>query len=226
VRKLFERSALNSITADNTNDDEDALVSNSERPSSMDDWSSDSDDGKQEAVKETAPVTIEAPEGLPEDATGDPDILNVNVADWDLAFTPLDYAVVAGSAEVVSELLANGADLSAHTKAQGHYAQPINPLTLVTLSARPEETSEIIATLVKAGAKSSTAESNFLSIFHRIVRIPGSAKLVSMLLQHDETAKLALNHPYFSQNAAVYPIVSALYFSDWATFSGNFTMII
>jgi ankyrin repeat protein len=195
------------------------------RMSSEDDWSSDSDDDK--AVVKPSEVKDEAATGdaatsgeVPEDSEDEPDVFEVNLPDWDLAFTPLDHAVAASSLDTLSELLAREADAMTVTKAHGHSTQPIHALTLTGVLSDKDEAARLATRLLMGGASTTTADENSLSIFHRLVRMPGNAGLVATILRNDPKAQTALHFPYFESGTAVYPLVSAVSNEDWAMVAG------
>jgi ankyrin repeat protein len=232
VRKLLERSAVN---AEHAKDDEgkrtikdtneNVLASESDRRSSQDDWSSDDADGaedltdedgegskKSEQIKE--PVTMaNAPPAasgdIPEDEADRPDILDINLPDWDLAFTPLMYAVLYGSLPVVEELLIAGADPKIVTKADSYAAIPFHPLTLSILAEDEDRGSQIAQRLLVAGASSSPANDDMFTIFHRAVA-HNNVKVVSTLLRYDPNATAVLNFPMCTWNSVIFPVVTAI----------------
>jgi hypothetical protein len=241
MRKLLERSALNAKEAEKdykgSSNGDDAMDTDSDgessnpisdpetdvdRPSSEDDWSSDSSDGKPANIskKDAGPPEGDTGNGLPEDSEDEPDVFDVNLPDWDLAFTPLGHAVVAGSLDAVGLLLAHGADPSIHTKAKEYGAQDLHPLGLTVITENKDDASRIAARLVMAGATSSKADNELLSIFHRILRAPGTVDIVATLLNCDPTAKVALRYPVFERGTALFPLVSAIDIGDWSKLAG------
>lgn len=84
---------------DNDDDDDEGSV----RASSEDDWSSDENDSKKKKKEENkeSENQPDADADIPEDNAETPDVLDVNLPDWDFALTPLDYAVIAGSKSCV-----------------------------------------------------------------------------------------------------------------------------
>jgi hypothetical protein len=242
LRKMFARSAQNAARveaaaakgagSDDGMDVDDgapppASDSETERASSEDDWSSDSGDevtgaaGKNKPAEGDAEPAVDAADAsgeVPEDAEDDPDVLDPDAPDWDLAFTPVDHAVAAGSVDALGVLLAHGASPNKVTKAHGRDAQPVNALTLA--GVRHDEVLGL--RLLMAGASASTAhEETSLSALHRLVRMGGNASLVAALLRNDEKARAISDRPAFSSNVATYPLVSAIDAQDWATAAGE-----
>ena len=227
VRKLLERSAVNDEkakaeeeekkraaeakdaekmdvddeegdkSADEDDEDEDG------HDSSEDDWSSD--DEEKSAKEKKADDSL-----LPEDEEDIPDVFDVNVPDWDLRFTPLQYATVFGSLGAIDELLAAGADPKQVTKLDAYWAKPFHVLTLASLTRDPSTASEAAKRLVAAGATSSQADDFVFTIFHRIV-CTGRAELVEALLRNDPSAKAVIDAPHVSGSLEmVHPVVSAI----------------
>jgi hypothetical protein len=229
IEALLARSAQNaaaaeaeSLPASEEHKDED----DDERPSSDDDWSSDDaheerSRAKKDGATKDAPAEAVVSGEVPEDIMDEPDVLDVNLPDWDLAFTPLDFAVASGSLEALDILLRHGADPAALTTGPGATAS-VHPLTLTGL-LEDEDTAERLATrLVDAGARSSTADKSSLSLLHRLV-LAGKTSLVAHILTADPQAGVALNHPTFEgwSPIAVYPLMSAISAGNWALCSGR-----
>ncbi|KAG7089894.1 hypothetical protein E1B28_011528 [Marasmius oreades] len=129
-----------------------------ERPSSEDDWSSDDNgvvsmnEDAEEDIDENTDEEVSGDESDSDDASkkgnneplqtpnpgkfldekeDKPDVFDINAADWDFAFTPLDYAILFASMPVIDVLLDEpDIDLSIGTKAKYHGAPTIHPLTL------------------------------------------------------------------------------------------------
>jgi ankyrin repeat protein len=241
VRKLLERSAINEkqskdSTANDTEDiEEDKGIV--ERPSSEDDWSSedggvialdteDDDDAdagdegeegppKQPVATTTPAASAEAEaEVFPEDQTETPDILDVNLLAWDYGFTPLAYAVVFASPEMVEVLLTAGADphLLNTTRDSAFHL-----LTLLIVREDGDEASKILERLILTGASTSTADDQLRTIFHRAV-MADKLRLVSSILRCDPNAKAVLEFPAFIPycGGAILPIVSAIVAGKYA----------
>ncbi|EED77697.1 predicted protein, partial [Postia placenta Mad-698-R] len=229
VRKMLERSAINAEKAEASKttapqkaggetrmvkaDGGDELKEDGEG----DDRHDESDEGwvvegRGQDVKDVKDViNVDEVQTIDDmDNEGKPDILDVNAADWDFVFTPLQYAIYAGSTAVVDLLIAHGADASLVTVANGWNVPQFDHLTLTALTSNERVGCEIAPKLVAAGATSSQADENLMTVFHRIVR-SGKADLVLTLLRCDPSAKAALNTPYVDERGnAVYPVVSAI----------------
>ncbi|KAI0317675.1 ankyrin repeat-containing domain protein, partial [Amylostereum chailletii] len=201
-----------------------------ERPSSEDDWESersDEDEDEDEDVDEDdkdyvkPKVPTASPKGqqtdadVLEDNSEEPDILDIAVPDWDFAFTPLGYAILSGSLELVDVLLAAGADPKLPTKAK--QGKPLHPLTMTLFTPDEARGAEIVAKLVAAGASSSMADDNQFTIFHRVVSA-GKPSLVAALLNHDPNAKTSLDVPAWTNyyQTLLYPLVTAVSKKDYA----------
>ncbi|KAI0643463.1 ankyrin [Trametes meyenii] len=230
VRKLLERSASNAEKAkeeearqakkaddvshigdgDSDADEGDDV----ERNSSEDDW--DSEDDARKKNKNTKEQKPDASQ-IPEEEQDMPDVFDVNLPDWDYAFTPLQYAVAFGSTSSVEELLTAGADPKLVTQTDGYMTKPLHPLTLTALTRDVEVACEIAKKLFSSGAVSSEADSSLFTIFHKIV-CTGKATLVDAFLQHDLNAKAVLDTPYVTTNARLtFPVVSAIARGSYAT---------
>ncbi|KAL5531740.1 hypothetical protein ACEPAG_4617 [Sanghuangporus baumii] len=194
-----------------SDDDASDEESDIERPSSDDDWLSEEEDQskKTKAKKDDENNEPEADTDIPEDNVDTPDILDANLADWDLAFTPLDYAVVSGSKGSLQALLNAGADPKFATKAKDYYGLYIRHLLSLTVLI-PDDTcaEEIIDQLIRAGATCAKADERLFSVFHCLV-LSGRTRLVEKILHSDPSAVAALNVPFAGQSM-VYPIVSAI----------------
>ncbi|PIL29519.1 transporter [Ganoderma sinense ZZ0214-1] len=234
VRKLLERSAVNKEKAEeeaeakkqaakeaekkkqedkmdvddedgdekDENDDED---DEQDRDSSEDDWSSE--DGDKSKAKDKAKPDISQ---IPEDEEDEPDVFDVNIPDWDYAFTALQYAVVFGSLGAIDELLAAGADATLVTKLDNYWAKPFHPLTLTALTMDVGVAGEVVKKLVAAGATSSQADDDLFTIFHKIV-CANKPELAEAFLRNDPNAKAVIESPFMSGGALMtLPIVSAI----------------
>jgi ankyrin repeat protein len=191
-------------------DDDEDHDNNGERNSKHEEDEED-DDGKQENKKATsAEVSTDAEDFLEED--GQPDILDVNLPDWDLGFTPLAHAVMSGSLPIIEVLLSAQADpkrLNATRDTAFH------PLTLTILRKNEDEACKILERLILAGASTSTADDKMRTIFHRAL-VEDKLQLVSTILRCDPNAQLVLNFPSFSWHAAHFPIFSVIEHSKYA----------
>ncbi|CDO72005.1 hypothetical protein BN946_scf184943.g40 [Trametes cinnabarina] len=187
VRKLLDRSAANAekvkkgegatkqLTAGNATEsvdeedqvDDDEDEEEEERDSSDDDWSSDGKT-KKPAVSDAGLADANQ---IPEDDPNVPDVLDVNLPDWDYLFTPLHYAVISGSLGAVDELLAKGADPKLVERPESRRATYIHPLLLTTLVSDVDVAGEIAMRLLHKGAVSSEADENLYTIFHKVVTL-------------------------------------------------------
>jgi hypothetical protein len=137
-----------------------------------------------------------------EDNEEEPDITRHFYPRLGLWLTPLGYAILSGSLEVVDALLTAGADPSfvAHTK----NLNPLHPLALTIYTQDEERAAKIAERLIAAQAISSTADNSLFTIFHRIVAA-GKTKIVASLLEHDPNAKKVLNSPAWYLDRARVP---------------------
>ncbi|TFY76764.1 hypothetical protein EWM64_g7248 [Hericium alpestre] len=221
VQKLLERSAANEekqkeAQAKAEAEAAAAAVKASERPSSEDDWSSE--DGEDENLKPTVSATPggdDAQDAM-EDNEDEPDILDISLADWDFAFTPLAYAIIAGSLEIVDIFLAAGADVNVPMWSKQSQGPALHALLLTHLTDNEDRGAQIAARLIAAGASSSTADDSLMTVFHRFV-CSGKTKLLTSLLRYDPNAKIAIDYPAMSNHILVYPIVSAITNGDYAS---------
>ncbi|GLB33192.1 putative ankyrin repeats (3 copies) containing protein [Lyophyllum shimeji] len=185
-------------------DDED------EGEDNIEDGDEDEEDGgkRRRAQKKTGDAEEEPKEAeeFPEDATDQPDVLEVNLPDWDLGFSPLAHAVMSGSLESINELLKESADATLLNTTRD---TAFHPLTLTILREDEDEASKILERLVSAGASTSTADDHMRTIFHRAV-VADKIKLVSTILKCDPNAATILNFPAFKWNSVTFPIVSAI----------------
>ena len=227
VKKMLERSAYNKEKAkEKCKMDEAATVEETEgvRMSSDDDWSSE--ESNDEKPHRDPPAYKDEPEKDPdplEDNEEEPDVLDTSTPDWDFGYTPLAFAILSGSLEVVDALLTAGADpsLVTHLKNQDIYPNKVNalhPLELTIYTQDEECAAKIAERLIAAQAISSTADESSFTIFPRIV-YAGKTKIVASLLAHDENAKKVLNSPTWRNSSLVFPIVSTIMNGDYATLS-------
>ncbi|PCH39932.1 ankyrin [Wolfiporia cocos MD-104 SS10] len=227
VRKLLDRSALNEEKAKEaeeearrmtgTSADKDKLDANGEkgnnevhdsnegpRRSEEGDNSNEGKGGPQKMEEQDVDDSV-----IPEEED-EFDIFDVNAPDWDLAFTPLQYAIVSGSTDTVDQLIAAGADVGLVTTANRYSACSFHQLTVTALAEDGDAVHEIARRLFAARAMSSQASDDLFTIFHRVI-CAGKPDLVHTFLRHDPNAKAVVNIPCASRwNLAVYPIVSAI----------------
>ncbi|KAF9817272.1 hypothetical protein IEO21_03532 [Rhodonia placenta] len=228
VRKMLERSAINAerteaskTTAPQKAGDETRTVGSDGGDEDDDSHEEDDDDGHDESDEgwvvegrgqpgKVVKAATDVDEAQALDNESEADILDVNAADWDFVFTPLQYAIITGSTAVVDLLIAHGADVSLVTVANGWNVQQFDHLTLTALTSNETVGCEIAPKLVAAGATSSQADENLFTVLHRLVR-SGKADLVLTLLRCDPSAKAVLNTPFVDQQGnTVYPVVSAI----------------
>lgn len=153
---------------------------------------------------------------IPEDDENEPDILNVNIPDWDLGFTPLGYAIVNGHPDVVDQLLVAESDPLQPVKYNTHNIPIAHSLTLTVLTEDEDAACRIVERLIQAGAVSSTADRSLMSIFFRIVAAE-KPNLLSALLRADPKAKKLVNFPAIQAGAAVFPTTAAVANRDFIT---------
>ncbi|KAG6815091.1 hypothetical protein H0H87_005248, partial [Tephrocybe sp. NHM501043] len=150
---------------------------------------------------------LDAEQEFPDNAPDQPDILEVNLPDWDLDFTPLAHTVLTGSLDSIEELLNHGADATLVVDVS--HDNMIHPLSLVILCENEDESCDVLAKLIFAGTSTSMADKNLRIIFHHAVVID-KVKLVSTILKCDPNADTVLKFPLVEWNKVIYPIVSAI----------------
>jgi ankyrin repeat protein len=220
IKKMLARSAYNEEkSAQEKLKDEEAAENPEEaervRMSSEDDWSSEeSDDGKP-PPKPPVKSDTEKDSDLDDDKET-PDVLDISIPDWDFGITPLGYAILFGSLEVIDVLLAAGADPNYATRAKD--ADPLHPLALTIYTQDEERAAKIAERLVAAQAVSSTADKNLLTILHRMV-LARKTKIVMSLLNRDPNAMKVLNFPAWAGQGLIFPLVSSIFSGDYATLS-------
>jgi ankyrin repeat protein len=233
VRKLLEKSAINAEAAkkaekkakkektvqtkgDAEEEDEQDEESDCERPSSEDDWSSEEEE--KPPKKLVVEAALPAPsDDIPEDDAEAPDVLEINAPDWDHAFTPLLYCILYGSFTLLNVLLDAGADVKLLTKASSCGSPPLHPLTVTLLRPDEEVAANIAARLIQAGASSSTADEDMVTILHRAV-LMDKTTLVAAFLRHDPNATAVVNFPTITWGNITPPINTAIA-------SGNYAMV-
>ncbi|KAL0573061.1 hypothetical protein V5O48_008902 [Marasmius crinis-equi] len=200
-----------------------------ERPSSEDDWSSDNngvvsmdedaddeggdtdededkedEDGDGENGGEKEPPQSPEPGELPEDKDDEPDVFDVNAPDWDVVLTPLDYAILFGSMPVINALLDHEElDLSRTTQAKYPNAPALVPLTVTMYREDEKEAVQIVERLVAAGASSSTADDNLVTILSKFIHA-NKTQLVLALLRVDPKAASVINFPAMYMSRGYY----------------------
>ncbi|KAK0448182.1 ankyrin repeat protein [Armillaria borealis] len=218
LQKLLECSAKNQTKVEEKDNDTSAPA---ERPSSEDDWTSEDDgvvslDDEVDGDDEDGDNDSDKPVDVFEDEQNTPDILDVNSPDWDLDFTPLDFAILFASEETVETLLDAGADITMVSKAQYNGVPPLHPLTLTILRVDEDLACNIAERLLKAGAVSSIVNDGMHTAFYEAVAA-GRTKLVSTLLRSDPKATSVLNFPFIQWNQVEFPLSVALSHKDYAT---------
>jgi hypothetical protein len=213
----------------------------SERPSSEDDWSSEDDgvlelDDEEQAGDEDSGYSDEkevdgegndegkpstgneeaeqGPHGgeIPEDNTDEPDVLDLNAADWDFGLTPLGYAVIFASFPIIEDLIVAGVNIRTSTK---NIRLNVHPLALTILRPDEDEACKVAERLILAGATSSPADSKFRTIFYRIVASK-KAKLASTIMRCDPNANAVINFPCIDQSVITFPLVLAIHERDYS----------
>jgi ankyrin repeat protein len=240
VRKLLERSAQNqeAAKAGTKEEPDDEKKSERERPSSEDDWSSDDDgvmeigeeaddeDGmdedednddendKKKPSKGKEEEKREAPTGdeIPDDNTNEPDVFDLNAADWDFGLNPLAYAVIFASVSILEDLIAAGVDVKASTQ---NNTLDVHPLALTMLRLDEDEACVIAERLILGGATSSPADGQFRTIFYRIVAAK-KVKLASTIMRCDPNTNTVINSPRIVWANVIFPLVLAIHERDYS----------
>lgn len=129
---------------------------------------------------------------VPEGEEGEPDVLDVNIVDWDQGFAPLHYAVLYGTPTTISILLNHGANINQAviTRATHYWERDKAILPLFLTLVRPDEdvAIDIAQRLIEAGASSSTADSGLVTTLHYAV-FGRKLKFLDMFLRKDPGAK-------------------------------------
>jgi ankyrin repeat protein len=185
-------------------------------PSSEDDWDSDGEPRKKKKIEAPAPTnTVNDPpaEGsaIPEDNEELPDILDINVVDWDFMYSPLSHAIVAGHAGVVDVLIRAGADVTTPFKKGATWAQvTFYPLALTLLTEDKKAACAIAERLLENGASCTAADESLKTVFHQAV-LAKNVDLVKTFIRVDPNAKTAMDFlPQISWNEVAGPLVSAV----------------
>jgi len=168
------------------------------------------DNGDQRQEEGTLAVT----EGdvLDDDNATEPDILDINLPDWDLGFTPLCHGVFSGSAASVEALLKAGVDPVLPNK--GPLAI-FHPLAITIMKEDEKEACRIAERLISAGASSAVAGTNMVTIFHQAVH-HDKLKLVPTILKCDPNADTVLNFPSEYYDNITFPIVNVIHSRRYA----------
>ena len=237
VRKLLERSAQNQEAA--SKEFEDALEDvekrdNEQRPSSEDDWSSEDDgimeiddeeqaddeddvadekgDEEKPSKRKEEPQQADNGDEIPDDNTDEPDVFDLNAADWDFGLTPLAYAVIFASIPILEDLIAAGVDVKASTQ---NNTLDVYPLVLTLLRPDEDEACEIAERLILAGATSSPADDRFRTIFYRIISSK-KVKLASTIMRLDPNASAVVNFPSINWCDITFPVVLSIHEGDYS----------
>ena len=243
VEKLLERSKLNKEKAEEeeaakeaeegeTATDEDDPMDGTNKGKEEDTKSEDiadededeDDDGDEEGGdddyevinREEANEGIGADANIPDDDEDEPDILDVNIPDWDYGLTPLGYAIVRGHLDVVDQLLVAESDPLQPVKHNSNSIPIVHPLSLTVLTEDEDVACKIAERLIQAGAVSSTADRALMSVFLRIVTAE-RPKLLSTLLRVDPKAKKLVNFPTIQSGTAIFPSTAAVANRDFVT---------
>ena len=234
IEKLLERSEQNkekaeeekaakeaeeSKTAGDEDDPMDGTGKDKEEDARSEDIGNDDDDEEEEEDdgdddyevidREDANEGAGADANIPEDDEDEPDILDVNIPDWDYGLTPLGYAIVHGHPDVVDQLLVAESDPLLPVKSNSHNIPIVHPLSLTVLTEDEDVACKIAERLIQAGAVSSTADRALMSVFLRIVTA-GKPKLLSTLFRADPKAKKLINFPAIQFGAAIFPTTAAV----------------
>jgi ankyrin repeat protein len=238
IEKLLERSELNKEKAEDENvskgaeegkttvdgdDPMDGTSKNKEEDVKSEDIGDDDDEEEVEddddyEIIDRADVSGGAggDANIPEDDEDEPDILNVNIPDWDYGLTPLGYAIVHGHLDVVDQLLVAESDPLQPVKCNSHDIPIVHPLSLTVLTEDEDVACKIAERLIQAGATSSTADRELMSVFLRIVTA-GKPKLLSTLFRVDPKAKKLVNFPTIRSGTAIFPTTAAVANHDFVT---------
>ncbi|PPR01075.1 hypothetical protein CVT24_000396 [Panaeolus cyanescens] len=173
----------------------------------------DEDRPKKKSAGKAEESEEESKEEIPDDEEDQPDIIDINEADWDFGFTALAYSVLYGSIETVDALIVAGADVKAPSSPKD--ARPIHPLTLTIIRPDEDEACKVAERLIQAGATSTTANDAMETIFHLMV-VSGRTKLVSTILRCDPNAKTMLDFPALEYQNVIFPVVSAINASNYS----------
>ncbi|KAJ8080919.1 hypothetical protein PM082_017754 [Marasmius tenuissimus] len=183
----------------------------------------DSDDYDDNSIgeDEKGPPQSPEPDELLEDKIDEPDVFDINAPDWDFVLTPLDYAVLFASLPVIDALLdQEEMDLSRATQAKYSSPRALVPLTVAMYRQDEAEAMKIIERLVAAGASSSTADDELVTILSKFVQAK-KTQLVLTLLRVDPNAVSVVNFPAVDggyDRRATFPL-------NYAISSENYAMV-
>jgi ankyrin repeat protein len=178
------------------------------------------DEGKDQQTKKDEKEEARPDGEVPEDGD-EPDVLDVNVGDWDQGFTPLCYAILYGTCSTVDILLRHEADPNqAAVPSVTSWGSMNNPLplfyTLVRAETNEDTAVSITERLIDAGASVSTADDNLMTVLHYAV-FAQKARLLNTFLRRDPGAKAALDFPTVNYGSSKFPVVSAIAKGAYAT---------
>lgn len=238
LEKLLERSKLNKEKAEEAEAAKETEQGEkvSDRDDPMDGTGKDKEDAKSEDIgdddeedeeegsdddfevidQEEVNGGVAADANIPEDDEDELDILDVNIPDWDLGFTPLGYAIVNGHPDVVDQLLVAESDALQPVRNNSHSIPIAHPLALTVLTEDEDVACKIAERLIQAGAASSTADRSLMSVFFRIVAAE-KPKLLFTLLRTDPKAKKLVNFPAIESGVAIFPTTAAVANRDFVT---------
>jgi len=225
VEKLLERSELNKEKAEEEKAAQEAeerkTVTNEDDPmdgtGKSEEEDGDKEDNGYEVIdRKDANEGAGADANIPEDDEDEPDILNVNIPDWDYGLTPLGYAIVHGHPDVVDQLLVAESDPLQPVRSNSHGIPIVHPLALTVLTEDEDVAREVAERLIRSGALSSTADKALMSVFLRIVTAE-KPKLLSTLFRADSKAKKLVNFPAIQPGTVVFPTTAAIANRDFAT---------
>jgi len=153
---------------------------------------------------------------IPEDSEEDqPDIIEIDIHDWDLGFTAFSYAVLFASVRTLEVLIAGGADPKLATNPNPGYS-PLHPLTLTILRDDEDEACKMAERLLQIpSVTSTTADQNMVTILHAAVS-SGRTKLVETILRCDKNTSSVINFPAIQWNNVVFPVVTAIHKKHYA----------
>lgn len=174
-----------------------------------DDDENDKDNGKRKSKTEKEDNT---PSGeVPEEDEDEPDVLDVNVGDWDQGLTPLCYAVLYSTSYTVSILLKHNADPNLAAVSSGSSWERTNILPLFLTLVRPDEDTavKIAECLIEGGATSSGADEDLVTLLQHAV-YSGKTKILDLMLRKDPGAKKAMDFPMVHFGVSRFPVVSAV----------------
>ena len=155
-------------------------------------------------------------ENVLEDETDDPEVIDVNIHDWDFGFTPLCYAVVFGNLPTIEALLAAGADMKLPTS--GNYIDAsFHPLTLTLIREGDTEASSVVEFLLKAGATSTSADEIMSGQYSTILLLWEERAWWSRFYAVIQVSALSINLPYLQREIAISPVVTAVQKRHYAT---------